>query len=97
MNESALESGQSRNKPSARILRKYMKRQVFPITDPMIGTIITLAYQRSVRESYVFVIVIGCASSILYNLIAMWPLRQAFMLTSKVCIDDNYETIVFFS
>ena len=70
-----------------------MKRQVFPI----IGTIITLAQQRSVCENFVFVIVVGCASVPLYNLIAMWPLRLAFMLTSKVCIDGEYETIVFSS
>ena len=30
-------------------------------------------------------------------LVAMWPLGLAFMLMSKVCIDDEYETIVFFS
>ena len=70
-----------------------MKRQVFPI----IGTIITLAQQPSICENYVFVIVIGCASAILYNLVAMWPLGLAFILTSKVCIEDEYETIVFFS
>ena len=69
-----------------------MKRQVFPI----IGTIITLAQQSSICESYVFVIVVGRASAILYNLVAMWPLCLAFMLTSKVCKDDKYETIVFF-
>ena len=64
---------------------------------PIIGTIITLAQERSICESYVFFIVVGCASAILFNLIAMWPLGLAFMLTSKVCIDDEYETIVFFS
>ena len=45
----------------------------------------------------VFVIVVGCASVTLYNLIAMWPLGLAFMLTSKLCIDDKYETLVFSS
>ena len=91
--ECALESGQWRNWPSARILRKYMKRQVFPI----IRTIITLAQQRNICESYVFVVVVGCVPAILYNLIVMWPLGLAFMLTSKVCIEDEYETIAFSS
>ena len=43
-----------------------MKRQVFPI----IGTIITLAQQSSICESYVFVMIVGRASAILYNLVA---------------------------
>ena len=73
----------------ARILWKYMKRQVFPI----IGTIITLAQQSSICESYVFVMVVGRASAIFYNLVAKWPLDLAFMFTSKVCIEDEYETI----
>ena len=30
--------------------------------------------------------VVGCASVTLYNLIAMWPLGLAFMLTLQVCI-----------
>ena len=68
-----------------------MKRQVFPI----IGTIITLAQQSSICESYVLVMVVGRASAILYNLVAMWPLDLAFMFTSKVCIEDEYETIAF--
>ena len=70
-----------------------MKRQVFSI----IGTIITLTQPRSICESYVFVIVVARASAILYNLVAMWPLGLAFMFTSKVCIEDEYETIAFSS
>ena len=58
--------------------RKYMKRQVFPV----IGTNIIK------RSSSVAVRTIFCrgfrvhASVTLYNLLTMWPLDLAFMLTS---------------
>ena len=55
-----------------------MKRQVFPI----IGTIITKRSSSEVVRT-VFCRSFGvCASATLYNLIAIWPLDLAFMVTS---------------
>ena len=40
------------------------------------------AQQRNICENYFFVVVLECSSATLYNLIAMWPLGLALMLTS---------------
>ena len=52
-----------------------MKSQVFPI----IGTIITKRSSAAFMRT-IFFLIVGCASSNLYNLIAMWLFDLAFML-----------------
>ena len=56
--------------------------QVFPT----IGTIITKGSSAVLVKDIFFVVVVGCTSATLYNVIVTWHLVLAFMLKSYMCI-----------
>lgn len=59
-----------------------MTHQVFPT----IRTIITKGSSAVLVKDIFFVVVVGCTSATLYNVISTWHLVLAFMLKSYVCI-----------
>ena len=59
-----------------------MTHQVFPT----IGTIITKGSSAVLVKGMFFVVVVGCTSTTLYNVISTWHLVLAFMLKSYMCI-----------
>lgn len=59
-----------------------MTHQVFPT----IGTIITKGSSAVLVKDIFFVVVVGCTSATLYNVISTWHLVLAFMLKSYMCI-----------